>query len=84
MGENHGSAHNADSVSDSFTISEAAALLGVHKNTVRNRIKDGIYEAEQVVTERGPTYFIEAGIHPYHFDYQHPTKRFTGTRCTTC
>jgi hypothetical protein len=26
---------------------------------VRNRIKDGTYEAEQVVTERGPTYFIK-------------------------
>jgi excisionase family DNA binding protein len=46
-------------VRDTLTISEAATFLGVHKNTVRNRIKDGTYEAEQVVTERGPTYFIK-------------------------
>jgi excisionase family DNA binding protein len=42
-----------------LTIAEAAALLGVHKNTVRNRIKDGYYRAEMVQTERGPTYLIE-------------------------
>jgi excisionase family DNA binding protein len=44
---------------DSLTIAEAAALLGVHKNTVRNRIKNGSYRAEIVKTERGPTYLIE-------------------------
>jgi hypothetical protein len=33
-------------------------LLGVHKNTVRNRIKNGSYSAEMVQTERGPTYLI--------------------------
>jgi excisionase family DNA binding protein len=42
-----------------MTIAEAAALLGVHKNTVRNRIKNGSYRAELVQTERGPTYLIE-------------------------
>jgi len=42
-----------------LTIAEAAALLGVHKNTVRNRIKNGSYRAEIVKTERGPTYLIE-------------------------
>ena len=45
--------------SDRLTIAEAAALLGVHKNTVRNRIKNGSYRAEVVQTERGPTYLIE-------------------------
>src|SRR5919206_4908485 len=45
--------------SDRLTIAEAAALLGVHKNTVRNRIKNGSYRAEMVQTERGPTYLIE-------------------------
>ena len=25
---------------------------------LRNRIKDGTYETEQIVTERGPTYYI--------------------------
>jgi excisionase family DNA binding protein len=44
---------------DRLTIAEAAALLGVHKNTVRNRIKNGAYRAEMVQTERGPTYLID-------------------------
>src|SRR5215208_5735188 len=44
---------------DRLTIGEAATLLGVHKNTVRNRIKNGPYRAEMVQTERGPTYLIE-------------------------
>jgi excisionase family DNA binding protein len=57
--EPHSASSATDSVRDTLTISEAAAFLGVHKNTVRNRIKDGTYEAEQVVTERGPTYFIK-------------------------
>src|SRR5215208_5604124 len=44
---------------DRLTIAEAAALLGAHKNTVRNRIKNGSYRAELLQTERGPTYLIE-------------------------
>jgi excisionase family DNA binding protein len=44
---------------DTLTIAEAAALLSVHKNTVRNRIKNGAYRAEMVQTERGPTYLID-------------------------
>jgi excisionase family DNA binding protein len=55
----HSTGSTSGSVKDTLTISEAAAFLGVHKNTVRNRIKDGTYEAEQVLTERGPTYFIK-------------------------
>jgi excisionase family DNA binding protein len=57
--EPHSASSAAGSLKDTLTISEAATFLGVHKNTVRNRIKDGTYEAEQVVTERGPTYFIK-------------------------
>jgi excisionase family DNA binding protein len=57
--EPHSAGSTSESVRDTLTISEAAAFLGVHKNTVRNRIKDGTYEAEQVLTERGPTYFIK-------------------------
>jgi excisionase family DNA binding protein len=57
--EPHSAGSTSGSVRDTLTISEAATFLGVHKNTVRNRIKDGTYEAEQVVTERGPTYFIK-------------------------
>jgi excisionase family DNA binding protein len=57
--EPHSAGSAAGTLKDTLTISEAATFLGVHKNTVRNRIKDGTYEAEQVVTERGPTYFIK-------------------------
>jgi excisionase family DNA binding protein len=57
--EPHSAGSTSDSVRDTLTISEAATFLGVHKNTVRNRIKDGTYEAEKVVTERGPTYLIK-------------------------
>jgi excisionase family DNA binding protein len=41
------------------TIREAATLLGVHTNTVRNRIKDGTLQAEKIVTKRGPTWMID-------------------------
>jgi excisionase family DNA binding protein len=57
--EPHSAGSTSGSVRDTLTISEAATFLGVHKNTVRNRIKDGTYEAEKVVTERGPTYLIK-------------------------
>jgi excisionase family DNA binding protein len=59
VGENRTDAHSAGRGRDRLTITEAAALLGVHKNTIRNRIKNGTYRAEQVDTERGPTYVIE-------------------------
>jgi len=41
------------------TIAEAAALLGCHPNTVRNRVRTGLYKAEKIVTERGPTWMID-------------------------
>jgi hypothetical protein len=41
------------------TAREAATLLGVHYNTVRNRINAGMYRAEKVHTENGPTWMIE-------------------------
>jgi excisionase family DNA binding protein len=59
VGEDRTDAHSVGRGSDRLTIAEAAALLGVHKNTVRNRIKNGSYRAEMVQTERGPTYLIE-------------------------
>src|SRR5829696_1939930 len=40
------------------TITEAATLLGVHPNTVRNRVKAGVYDAEKVSTEHGFTWMI--------------------------
>jgi excisionase family DNA binding protein len=42
-----------------LTIAEAARLVGVHRNTVRNRIKAGLYRAHKVVTPQGETYAIE-------------------------
>jgi excisionase family DNA binding protein len=59
VGEDRTDAHSGGRDADRLTIAEAAALLGVHKNTVRNRIKNGFYRAEMVQTERGPTYLIE-------------------------
>jgi uncharacterized membrane protein SirB2 len=41
------------------TIAEAAALLGCHPNTVRSRVKTGMYRAEKFHTENGPTWMIE-------------------------
>jgi hypothetical protein len=52
-------ANNAGRGSGRVTISEAATLLDVHPNTVRNRIRSGMYSAEKVVTERGPTWMID-------------------------
>jgi excisionase family DNA binding protein len=59
VGEGRTDAHSVGRGGDRLTIAEAATLLGVHKNTVRNRIKNGSYQAEMVQTERGPTYLIE-------------------------
>ena len=59
VGEERTDAHSVGRGRDRLTIAEAATLLGVHKNTVRNRIKNGSYPAEIVQTERGPTYLIE-------------------------
>lgn len=46
---------------DKVTINEAATLLGVHPNTVRSRVKAGIYVAERVSTEHGLTWMIDRG-----------------------
>src|SRR5918997_5102451 len=59
VGEDSTHAHSVGRDGDRLTIAEAATLLGVHKNTVRNRIKNGSYQAEMIQTERGPTYLIE-------------------------
>ena len=54
----HG-ANSTDRANEGVTIAEAAALLGVHPNTVRNRVKAGVYEAEKVFTENGQTWMID-------------------------
>ena len=48
-----------DDRAEYLSIAEAAALLGVHRNTIRNRIKAGRYKAHKVVTPQGETYAIE-------------------------
>jgi hypothetical protein len=49
---------NNGGVRERVTIREAATLLGVHPNTIRNRVKAGMYDAGKVVTERGETWMI--------------------------
>lgn len=41
-----------------LSITEAAALVGVHRNTIRNRIKVGRYKAHKVFTPQGETYVV--------------------------
>lgn len=45
--------------SEGITITEAAALLSVHPNTVRNRVRAGVYDADKVLTENGFTWMID-------------------------
>ena len=47
-----------DEHADYLSIAEVADLLGVHRNTVRNRVKAGRYKAHKVVTPQGETYVI--------------------------
>ncbi len=44
---------------DLLTVAEAAALIGVHEDVIRNRVEVGLLEAQKIVTERGRTYLIE-------------------------
>jgi len=50
-----------DERAEYLSIAEAATLLGVHRNTVRNRVKAGRYKAHKVVTPQGETYAILRG-----------------------
>jgi transcriptional regulator with XRE-family HTH domain len=52
-------ADNAGRAIERVTITEAAALLGRHPNTVRSRLKAGMYRAEKIDTENGLTWMIE-------------------------
>jgi len=58
MSEGRQDTNNHDTGGDRVTIAEAATLLGVHPNTIRNRVKAGIYDAQKVVTENGQTWMI--------------------------
>ncbi len=59
MGEDHAEVNRNVRGKGRVTITEAAALLGVHPNTVRGRVKAGVYEAEKVATEHGLTWMID-------------------------
>ncbi len=48
-----------DERAEYISIAEAATLLGVHRNTVRNRVKAGRYKAHKLLTPQGETYAIE-------------------------
>ena len=58
MSEGRQDTNNHGTGGDRVTIAEAATLLGVHPNTIRNRVKAGIYNAQKVVTENGQTWMI--------------------------
>src|SRR5215210_3911418 len=59
MREGREQANSGGRAPDRVTIGQAAALLGAHPNTIRNRVKAGVYDAEKVVTENGQTWMIE-------------------------
>jgi hypothetical protein len=58
MDEDHIKVNTDEALHDRVTIREASTLLGVHPNTVRKRVKDGVYEAEKISTEHGFTWMI--------------------------
>jgi hypothetical protein len=43
---------------DEVTLADAAELLGVHPNTVRNRIRSGAYQARKVPSSIGPDIYL--------------------------
>ncbi len=59
MGEGHTKVNEDVGGKGRVTITEAATLLGVHPNTVRGRVKAGLYDAEKVATEHGLTWMID-------------------------
>jgi hypothetical protein len=59
MGDDYTEVNRGVRDSGRVTITEAAALLGVHPNTVRSRVKAGVYDAEKVSTEYGLTWMID-------------------------
>jgi len=58
VGEGQGD-NNAGRAVERVTIAQAAGLLGCHPNTVRSRVRGGMYRAEKVLAENGPTWMIE-------------------------
>jgi hypothetical protein len=58
MAEGNTEATREVDLQDRVTIRQAAALLGVHPNTIRKRVKEGLYEAVKVSTEHGFTWMV--------------------------
>jgi hypothetical protein len=58
MTEGNTEATSREGLQGRVTIKQAATLLGVHPNTVRKRVKEGVYEAEKVSTEHGFTWMV--------------------------
>jgi predicted ArsR family transcriptional regulator len=59
MAEGHIEGSGSEGLQGRVTIKQAATLLGVHPNTVRKRVKEGVYEAEKVSTEYGVTWMLD-------------------------
>ncbi len=59
MGEENAGVNSKVGGEGRVTITEAATLLGVHPNTVRNRVKAGVYKAEKIFTENGFTWMLD-------------------------
>ena len=73
-------------VSVRVTITEAATLLGVHPNTVRGRVKAGLYDAEKVATEYGLTWMIDLNSlvnEPLPRDSQHAPSQVVNPNAVT-
>ena len=47
---------------DWIGIKEAAEILGVHPNTIRHRIKTGVYPTHKVLTPNGEAYMLPRSI----------------------
>lgn len=58
MAEGQGD-NNAGEAVERVTITQAATLLGCHRNTIKNRIQAGMYRAEKIHTEHGLTWMID-------------------------
>jgi hypothetical protein len=43
---------------EEVTLAEAAELLGVHPNTIRNRIRSGVYSPRKVPSAAGPEIYL--------------------------